>query len=544
GVSHWSPDGDRIFFGGWTGVGSLFALKEIGRNGGPVRILDRPPCYNPALSPDGTRFACWWNPEGPGFGIFIETVGAGTELGEPVAIIPEAGEIHSLTWSPDGRNLAWVRSPTRGDPRLARGLIENELVTSAIWVLREGGEPVQITDGEHRDMIPAWLPDNRHLLFVSDRDGPRDIYMLDADAPDEPQRVTFGGENPGNLSLSADGRRLAYSKLLFRRNIWSLPIPEQGAISIAEGRPVTEARWNERVLWHDLSPGGDSIAFDFRTSPGERPQIYRMALEGGAPMQLTADAYGGYRPVWSPDGREIAFARDAENRVELWVMDADGGNQRREVVDLGGRQLFDWSPDGLQLIYERGSDGLWAVSRDSLRQGYNMPVEFGEPAQWYDGECQLPRRVRGGSGIICNAFHEPSRLESFNSLLWLSPTGQVERRYDPTPFAVADRKFSSAVLRRDTTDLGILWWTRYPRYSPDGSTLYFFGNPGGRVYVMSMPAEGGELRRVVAFDDASVSPWSPKNDGRGLGALTIGSDAIYLSVGEWDSDIWVVDLEW
>ncbi|HSM17039.1 MAG TPA: protein kinase, partial [Gemmatimonadales bacterium] len=87
--AQWSPEGDRIFFGGWTGIGSLFAFKEVDRTGGPVRILDRPPCYNPALSPDGTRFACWWNPEGPGFGIFIQNVGGGTELGDPVAIIPE-----------------------------------------------------------------------------------------------------------------------------------------------------------------------------------------------------------------------------------------------------------------------------------------------------------------------------------------------------------------------------------------------------------------------------------------------------------------------
>jgi Tol biopolymer transport system component/DNA-binding SARP family transcriptional activator len=543
GVSHWSPDGDRIFFGGWTGTGSMFAFKEVDRAGGPVRILDRAECYNPTLSPDGTRVACWWNPEGPGFGIFIWSVGGGTKLVEPVAIVPETGEIHTLSWSPDGRRLAWVRSPNRGDPQFTRALIANELVTSAIWVWREGGEPTQITDGEHRDMIPAWLPDNRHLLFVSDRDGPRDLYVLDADAPGEPQRVTFG-ENPGHLSLSADGRRLVYAKTTLRRNIWSLPIPEHDAVSIVEGRPVTAARSNERVLWHDLSPDGDSIAFDFRRDPGGMPHVYRMALEGGVPVQLTADAYGGYHPVWSPDGREIAFARDAEDLVELWVMDADGGNQRREVEALGGWQYFDWSGDGLQLIYERGSAGLWAVSRDSLRQGYDMPVEFGEPAPWYDGECQLPRRVRGGSGIVCNAFFEQSRIEPFSRLTWLSADGQVAKRYDPTPFAVADPRFRSAVLRRDFADLDILWWTRYPRYSPDGSTLYFFGNPGGQVFVMSMPAAGGDVRRVVGIDDGSIMPWTPKNDGRGPGALTIGKDAIYLSVGEWDSDIRVVDLEW
>jgi len=537
----WSPEGDRIFFGGWTGRGSLFAIKEVSRTGGPVRILERPYGHAPAISPDGTRIAYWQTLDDGGRGIFIDSVGGGRERGAPVAIIPVRGLVHSLAWSPDGRKIAYVGSPRRTDPG-SRALIANELATSAIFVMFEDGQTVQVTEDAHRDMRPAWLPDNRHLLFVSDRDGPRDVYVVDVEDPGEPQRVTFG-EDPGYLSLSADGRRLAYSKLRFRRNIWSVPIPARGTVSLREGRAVTAVAWDQTVVWHDLSPAGDSIAFDLRDTPGGVSHIYKMALAGGAPVQLTSYTASDYRPTWSPDGREIAFAREAGDRVELWVMDADGGNQRLEAEALGGRQSFDWSSDGLRLIYERGAEGLWAVSRDSVRQGYDEPVEFGEPARWYEEECQLPRRIPNRSGMICNALHEDSPLEPFASLLWLSARGQVRRRYDPTPFREAVPRFNAA-LRDSTVDPHILWWTRHPRYSPDGSMLYFFGNPGGEVLLMSLSAAGGEPRPLVHVQPRPITAWVPRNDGRGEGAFSVGRDAFYFSVGEWDGDIWVVDLQW
>jgi serine/threonine-protein kinase len=541
GGPRWSPEGDRIFFGGWTGGATMFALKEVGKLGGPVRILERPNGYTPSLSPDGTRLVYWWGHEGERDSIYVQSVGGGTERGEPIAGV-EKGKKHSFSWSPDGQRIAWVHSTWWAEPGSGRGLIANELATSAIWVVHEGEQPVQLTDYDHRNFSPVWLPDNRHLLFVSDRDGPRDIYVVDADAPGEPKRVTTGGEDPGHMSVSADGKRLAYSKLRFRRNIWAVPIPARGEVSISEGRPVTSVSWNQLVMDHDLSPGGDSIVYDFQSDPSGEFHIYKMALEGGTPVQLTAASGGDYGPVWSPDGREIAFVR-GDGIGHLWVMDADGGNQRRVADNLGGWGFYDWSSDGLKLIYERGREGLWAVSRDSLRQGFDMPVEFGEPEQWHEDACQLPRRVRNGSGIVCNVFHEQWPGEWFKSLLWLSSDGAAERRFDATSFDEA-RRVWNAVIRGEPSDQSILWWIRYPRYSPDGSTLYFFGNPGGTVYVMSMPAEGGDPRRVVQFDDRSAIEWAPMNNGGGFAALSVGEEHLYLSVGDFESDIWVMDLDW
>jgi Tol biopolymer transport system component len=370
-----------------------------------------------------------------------------------------------------------------------------------------------VTSDAYRDLSPVWLPDNRHLLFVSDRDGPRDIYVVAADDPEEPQRLTFG-EYPASISVSADGRRLAYAKHRFRRNIWAVPIPTDGFASIRDGRPITSVGWNQLVMDHDLSSGGDSLVFDFRADPSGSSQIYKTGLDGGAPIQITADSPGDWAPVLSPDGREIVFIRDPEedSPMSLWVMDADGANQRREVDEYHG-YYYDWSPDGLQILYDQDQDGLWALSRDSTRQGFDMPVEFGEPAEWSSVICQAPRWAPDGSSVICNGRRD-DREEGgrFWSFLWLSPDGEILSRQDPPDYAELERERDRGFRGEERGPPG-LWWMRFPRFSPDGSTIYFFAWTTSLAWAGSGGVCGPCRRRVAIQAWSSTSTIHPSRSG-------------------------------
>jgi Tol biopolymer transport system component len=545
GTHGWSRDGQRVFFGGGSG-GTTSALQEVAKLGGPARVLARPDKYNASLLPSGDRYVGWRDAAPPAdtvVEIIIATLAEASQTEQVFAVMPLGSKLASFSWSPNGQRLAFKRNYTA---------IEDELTPSSIWVARAGEAPVQVTDDDYRDLSPVWLPDNRHLLFISDRDGPRDVYVVDSEDPREPQRVTFG-EYPASISVSADGRRMAYAKHRFRRNIWAVPFPADDFVSIRDGRPITSVGWNQLVMEHDLSPSGDSLVFDFRADPGGEYQIYKMAVEGGAPIQLSADSPGDYGPVFSPDGREVAFLRDREEGIysvaDLWVMDADGANARREATDLGGWQYYDWSPDGLQIVYERGSDGLWAVARDSTRQGFDMPVEFSDPAQWSEVDCQLPRWAPDGSSLVCNGPREEGGR--FWSLLWLSPGGEVNSRQDPPDVSELMRERDRGFRGEERAPPG-LWWMRFPRFSPDGSTIYFFamdnepGVGGFRRGVWSIPSTGGDPSLVTYFDDPSLAVWEPKEDIQGfwLGSLTVGADEIYLSVGESEVDVWVLDLDW
>ena len=82
--------------------------------------------------------------------------------------------------------------------------------SSSIWMVdAEGGEPVRLTGEEFHDTSPAWL-DAEHLLFVSDREGPREVYVVEVTAAGprgEPRKVA-GGIDAHTISYSVTGRTL------------------------------------------------------------------------------------------------------------------------------------------------------------------------------------------------------------------------------------------------------------------------------------------------------------------------------------------------
>lgn len=96
------------------------------------------------------------------------------------------------------------------------------IAPSTIWIARDGGESIEVPDQGSLNVSPAWLPDSRQMLFVSNRDGPRDVYAIRVDGagrPDgDPVRVTTG-LNPHSISVSADGTIAAYSQFAYRRNV-------------------------------------------------------------------------------------------------------------------------------------------------------------------------------------------------------------------------------------------------------------------------------------------------------------------------------------
>ena len=167
---------------------------------------------------------------------------------------------HSVAWSADGSKLAFVQ----GNPDFANPNLLGNVAPSSIWVVQaDGGEPVQVTDQTSLNVSPTWLPDGNHLLFVSNREGPRDAYVMRVDGSGRPRgeavRVTTGLD-PHSMSVSADGTTIAYSRFTFRRNIWEMPLPTTGTASISEARRVTVG--NQVIESHARSNDGEWLVFD------------------------------------------------------------------------------------------------------------------------------------------------------------------------------------------------------------------------------------------------------------------------------------------
>jgi serine/threonine-protein kinase len=493
----WTPDGASLsFFACQLRVpgelGSDCGWKEVGSRGGPVRSAGVPRASSRyAWSRDGTRVA---------FSVRDSIFAFSTDNPEPELLgvhTVDTWQPHSLAWSPDGRWIAYVN----GNPWWRNSA---NVFRASIWILDgNGGEPVRVTDEEHMSVSPQWLPDSGHLLFVSNRDGPRGVYVVEvgSDGPRGLPRSLLPSSDPHSISISADGRRLAYSKFTATQNIWSIPIPRSGSVSIRDAVPVTEG--NQVIETHALSPDSEWIAFESDIGGGF--DIYKMPLEGG-PSQLVADITGNaFTPDWSPDGNEIAFF----SPVEVFVVSADGGAPR-QLTDFPGRDVApDWSPDGLAIAYL--SDGprgegpykVWMVSRDSV----GLP--WSDPVQLTDFRCSDPDWAPDGASLVCDTEED--------ELARVSRDGEVLSRYDPW---TAGQQV-----------LGTF------RFSPDGSRIYFLGaHEDGSRGVWWIPANGGDATQVVAFDDPSVAVLE--------GFLTVGPENLYLTVAEYESDIWVMDLDW
>jgi TolB protein len=103
------------------------------------------------------------------------------------------------------------------------------------------------------------------------------------------------------------------------------------------------------------------------------PEIYVMNADGSEQRRLTRSTTRDRAPVWSPDGRRIAFVRSRFNAYEdIYVMNADGSGQRRLIRNGVGPH---WSPDGRMIAFTRSTavnppDGgrfqrdVWVVNAD------------------------------------------------------------------------------------------------------------------------------------------------------------------------------------
>ena len=146
--------------------------------------------------------------------------------GGPATRIATLDQPHSLAWSPDGSWIAFVRGNAAFS--YTRNAIGNIAPSSVGIMPAAGGAPMPITDAASLNTSPAWLPDGRGLLFISDRDGSRDLYRVVLDRGGRPTgapvRLTSGLALHG-IDLSRDGRVLVYTGFTEYANIWALPIP-------------------------------------------------------------------------------------------------------------------------------------------------------------------------------------------------------------------------------------------------------------------------------------------------------------------------------
>jgi Tol biopolymer transport system component len=490
----WSPDGEFVRFLACRGDRGC-SWSEVAKLGGSIRPIDLPEnatsFSNVAWSPDNSRvaFVAW--PDS----LFTYSIDDRTTT--LLAVVPALnGGLHSPVWSPNGRRIAFVNG---NSPWIQSFNVD---VSSICIVDANGGMPVRVTGEDFMYTSPAWLDEN-HLLFISNRDGLREVYVIDVGPTGprgEPQKVP-GATDAHSISYSIDGRRLAFSKATARQNIWASRIGS-GPVSIRDGHPVTSE--NAIIENHDVSPGGEWIVY--HSTVRGNADIFKKRVAGGSTISIADSPVDEGVPRWSPDGTEIAFVRrDGGGGLEVMVVDADGGTPLQVASGLS-TWIVCWSPSGLEIVYPSDRTGrkeAWIVSRDSVGGSW------GAATQLTDFGCVPEDWGPDGSGVLC-LLPWPEE-----AMVLVSREGEVFWRFD----------LATAGLAR--------WGLPFPRFSRDGSVIYLAAShENGSRGIWGIPLSGGLPILVVE----SAESWAPD-------FFSEGPDQFYVTIAEHESDIWVMDVE-
>jgi Tol biopolymer transport system component len=246
--------------------------------------------------------------------------------------------------SPDGK---WVVfTVTRGD-------VERNRSVTNIWrIPAAGGDPQQITfreQGFNGDM--RWSPDGRYLYFVSTRaDNKRQIFRLPVNGC-EAKQVTTVPTGVDTYVLSPDGKTIAITSSVFP-SCTDMACNEKMAKERTDNpvktRVITDIPFRRWDTWVD----------------GMRNHIFLVPDEGGVAKDVTPGAADS--PIWtengtqevafSPDSREICFSRFVENEAltgnsDLFVMPTSGGAPKAITTNKATDSTPLYSPDGRYIAY-------------------------------------------------------------------------------------------------------------------------------------------------------------------------------------------------
>jgi Tol biopolymer transport system component len=485
----WSSDGQRISF---VVGGTLYSAPAFGGAAHPVFDAGDYEFASPVLGPDGQSVAFARRD-----GIYLRQASGG----EPIRLVA-ARWPNYLVWSPDGNRIAYVSD----NPWFVySGSMLGNIAPSTVWLVDvRTGEAAAVTDSTSLNAAPAWTSDGRTLLFVSSAGGGRDIYSLALSGrgrPRGPARRITTGANAHTISLSADGTRLAYTVLTSRSNIWSAPIEAHGATPFAQARAVTNE--NQTVEGLSVSPDGQWIAFD--SNREGRQHIFKVAVSGGDPAQLTRDRADDFNPSWSGDGQFIAYHSLRTGSRNVHVINADGTGSRTVVAGPSHEMGAATSPDGKAILYISDASGRWEL--------YYVPLDAARTPG-------VPRQVTRDFG------YRGRWTPDGESVIYLSLVD--------TTLHIVGRDGSNPRLLLDGRRYGLV--PHKAAMGTDPLTVYLAASDReGRYGFYRVPITGGEPRAVLSFDDPARQPRRPEfdTDGRRL-FFTIATD---------ESDVWLLQLK-
>jgi eukaryotic-like serine/threonine-protein kinase len=349
-----------------------------------------------ALSPDARFVAVdWYNGRDASLRV-VATDGTAARV-----LVDPPGDVSAYQWSRDGSLIL-------------AALGREDVNVLALVAARDGGIRVLRTLGSAVPRHAALSDDGRYVVY----DYPEradsvdhDLYVLDAHTGDQ-WRLEISPGHDASPFWTPDGRAIVFESDRNRNpSLWMIPV--------ANGRAEGAARLVKdnvgRVVLRGFTQSG---ALHYQLSAGFA-EVYVAAVDGSAPRPQPISprqALSNFYPVWSRDGRYIAYASERSTRGrELWVYDEQSGRESRVPVTLPVGRPYGWSADGRWILVSGPDDGrLYTVERitgraDLVATGVQRASAWGPAGILYDaGKRMVVHDAAIGRAVRTFDFSDPA----------------------------------------------------------------------------------------------------------------------------------------
>jgi len=388
--------------------------------------------------------------------------------------VPRAG---LTSFSPDGKKIAY--NPVSTEFRTWKRYRGGWLMYIGIYDL-EKNTYEELPLRNVNDMFPMWYRDA--IYFASDRDGVVNLYRYDLKTK-QTRKLTDYREydvkwpslGPGAIIYENGGYLYALDLETYKASKVAVTV----AGDLITVRPEIKTVSN-LIRTYSLSPTGVRALF------GARGDIFTLPVKQGSVRNLT-DTPGVHElnPVWSPDGKWIAYLSDRTGEYELYLMPQKGGEEVRITSD-GGVYRYGpiWSPDSKKLLY-------W----DKMLRLYYVDIDERKPVLIDQGEYGF------GGGLVPGDWSPDSRWVAYS---------KAGRGFTSTIYlySLADRKITK--LTDEFYD------SFNPVFDQNGKYLYFLSD---RYFY---PSSGAFDQRfnyyhmtgifAVTLQADEPSPFAPRSD--------------------------------